>query len=90
MISLLNIDYKIVSKALAARLKKVLPSSITHQQTAYVENRCISETSRLISEILESADTLGYLVTIDIEKASDCFNDFIIMPVQNTKKFFWS
>ena len=61
---------KIVSKALATRPKKVLPL-ITHQQTAYVQNRCISEIGRLISDILEIADTLnlkGYLVTIDIEK----------------------
>ena len=45
--SLLNIDYKIVSKALAARLKKVLPSLITYEQTAYAQNSCIIETGRL-------------------------------------------
>ena len=38
-ISLLNTDLKIFSKALAAKLKSVLPSLITSQQTVYVKNR---------------------------------------------------
>ena len=45
-ISLLNVDYKIISKALAARFKKVLPSLISSQQIAYVENRFIGESGR--------------------------------------------
>ena len=40
-ISLLNVDCKIISKALASRLKKVLPNLISPQQTAYVENRLV-------------------------------------------------
>ena len=83
-VSLLNIDYKIVFKALVARLEKVRPSLITHQQTAYVQNRCISETGRLISDILEIADTSnlkGYLVTIGIERAFDSLNHSFLMAV---------
>ena len=37
--SLLNTDLKIVSKALAAKLKSVVASLIASQQTAYVQNR---------------------------------------------------
>ena len=50
-ISLLNVDTKILSKALAAKLKPVLPSIISSNQTAYVQKRCISESGRLISVI---------------------------------------
>ena len=42
-ISLLNVDYKMISQALASRLKKVLPNLTSQQQTAYVENRFIGE-----------------------------------------------
>ena len=62
-------DYKNISKALASRLKKVLPSLISPQQTAYVENRFIGESGRLIADIIEITDILnkeGFLVTMDI------------------------
>ena len=83
-ISLLNSDYKIVSKALAARLKKVLPFLKTHQQTAYVQDRCISKTGRLISDILKITDILnlkGYVITTDVEKAFDSLNHSFLMSV---------
>ena len=52
-ISLLNVDYKTVAKALATRLKETLPKLISFQQTGYVKNRFIGEGGRLISDILE-------------------------------------
>ena len=73
-ISLLNVNAKIISKAMALRLKNVLPSIISTNQTAYVNKRCISESGRLISDILEICDKQkigGFLVTMDIEKAFD-------------------
>ena len=81
-ISLLNTDLKLITKALASRLKKVLPFLISPNQTAYVENRFIGESGRLISDILETTTILkkeGFLVTIDIEKAFDSINhDFLL------------
>ena len=81
-ISLLNVDYKIASKALAERLKKVLPKLVSHDQTAYIKNRFIGETGRLISDIIELKDTLdivGFLVTMDIEKAfNSLYHSFLI------------
>ena len=56
-ISLLNVDIKILSKALAKRLKEVLPCLISAQQTAYVQNRNIGESGRLISDIIEIANS---------------------------------
>ena len=51
-ISLLTVDYKIASKALAERLKKILPVLISREQTAYVKDRFICKTGRLISDII--------------------------------------
>ena len=68
-ISLLNIDCKIISKLFATRLKDVLPSLISSEQTAYVVKRFIGEVGRLISDLLEMSDKLnikGYLITVDI------------------------
>ena len=81
-ISLLNVDTKILSKSLAGKLKNVLPELISSNQTAYVKNRCISESGRLISDVIEMCDILdipGYLVTMDIDKAFDSLDlDFIL------------
>ena len=58
------------------------------QQTAYVQNRCIGETGRLISDILDISDKLnidGYLVTANIEKAFDSLDHEFFLVV--LKKF---
>ena len=54
-LSLLNVDYKIISKIFASRLKKVLPNLISSQQTIYVAQRCINGSGRLISDLLSAA-----------------------------------
>ena len=81
-------DYKIISKALVSRLKKVLPNLISPQQTTYVENRFIGESGRLIADIIEITDILnieGFLVTMDIEKAFDSLDHIFLISA--SKKF---
>ena len=86
-ISLLNVDTKIISKALAAKLKKVLPTIISSNQTAYVNKRCISKSGRLISDIIEvfEKQNIGgvFLVTMDIEKAFDSLDHDFLVHVLN-------
>ena len=57
-ISLLNVDAKLISKALAERVKNVAPSLVSNNQIAYVNNRFIIEDERLISDILEMTKSL--------------------------------
>ena len=83
-ISLLNVDIKILSKALAKRLKEVLPCLIPAQQTAYAKNRNIGESEGLISDIIEIANTQkieGFLVTMDVEKAFDSLDHTFLISV---------
>ena len=52
-ISLLNIDYKILTKALAKRIEKHLPKLINSDQTRFVKGRYIGQNIRLLSDIME-------------------------------------
>ncbi len=73
-ISLLTTDYKLITKMLAIKLSKVLPSIINHDQTAYLKGRYIGENIRTISDIIEfckARKLTGVLLLIDFEKAFD-------------------
>ena len=73
-ISLINADLKLISKALATRLKDILPDLISFNQTPYVKSRYMSENGRIIYFVLGTASILnkkGLFVTLDIEKAFD-------------------
>ena len=73
-ISLLNVDYKILTKVLAIRLEKVLPKIINPDQTGYVKGRYIGENIRLIQDLmfyLEKENSPGIAVFVDFRKAFD-------------------
>ena len=73
-ISLLNVDYKIVTKAIAKRLEKVLTSIINPDQTGYVKGRYIGENVRLIQDIIEHTNLTGkkgIALFLDFKKAFD-------------------
>ena len=87
-ILLLNVDYKIISKTFASRLKKLVPNLISSQQTTYVAQRCINESGRVISDLLSVTKKMTvkwYLVTIHIEKAFDSLDHTFLISA--LKKF---
>ena len=51
-ISLLNNDYKIVTKVLALRLEKVLLKNISLNQTGYLKGRYVGESIRIITDTM--------------------------------------
>ena len=53
LISLLNTDYKVATKSIAARIAKVLPSLIHEDQTGYIKGCFIGQNIRLIADITE-------------------------------------
>ena len=55
---MLNADLKMISKALATRLKDILPYLIASNQTVYVKSKYISEIERLIYDVLETTNIL--------------------------------
>ena len=73
-ITLLNVDYKIASKAIASRIKNVLPALIHSDQSGFMKDRFIGQNIRLINDILvqtELQDVPGILLQLDFRKAFD-------------------
>ena len=73
-ISLLNVDYKILTKVLAKRLEKVLPNLINADQTGYVKVRYIGENIRLIQDLMfytNKENLPGMAIFLDFRKAFD-------------------
>ena len=79
----MNVDIKLLPKALAKKLKEALPCLISAQQTSYIQNRNIGESGRLISDIIEIVNIrqmTGFLVTMDVEKAFELLDHkFLIL-----------
>ena len=73
-ISLLNVDYKIISKVLTLRLSKVLEFIVSPDQTCSVPGRSILSNVTLLRDIIDSiqeTDECAVLVSLDQEKAFD-------------------
>ena len=69
-----DVDYKIATKVIANRLAKVLPDTISPNQTGYVNDRYIGENVRLISDVIDYTkvkQTQGIALFLDFKKAFD-------------------
>ena len=67
-------DLKIISAALAARLKKVSSKLIDPCQTAYMKGRFIGENTRLVYDVINHTRNRkgkGLILSVDIEVAFD-------------------
>ena len=87
-ITFLNTDYKIAAKAIANRVKSVLPRLINYNQTGFMKGSFIGENIRLIDCIIQYAkekNIPGLLVFIDFEKAFDSLEWSFIL---DTLRFF--
>lgn len=85
-ITLLNVDYKILSKILSNRLKEVLPDITHHHQFVNPPNT-IGKLNLMLREITTEmkARGRGALISIDFEKAYDSVNhDFLHKALKET------
>ena len=85
-ISLVNVDVKIGSKAIAKRLETVLPHIIHYDQNAFVKGRTLFDAARTISDVMEFTkmpDYKGIMTAIDFEKAFDSLNwNFLLKSLE--------
>ena len=71
-ISLLNVDYKIATKAIANRVNGVISSFVHNSQTGFIKGRYIGENIRLLFEIIDKAEDEnkpGLIFFSDFEKS---------------------
>ena len=85
-ISLLNVDFKIISAAVASRLKSIIDKIISPCQTAYIQGRFIGENSRLLYDVIEhlnSKQLSGLIVGVDFESAFDTVSwEFLLETIE--------
>ncbi|XP_048624014.1 uncharacterized protein LOC106417447 [Brassica napus] len=92
-ISLCNVSYKIVSKVLYQRLKKVLPGLISETQSAFVAGRQISDNIMIAQEMFHALRTKPsgrnkrMAIKTDMSKAYDRMEWLFIEAVMRKMRF---
>ncbi|CAN1254586.1 LINE-1 reverse transcriptase homolog [Linum perenne] len=89
-ISLVNSLYKILSKVLAARLRKVVSSCISVHQCAFIEGRQILDASLIANELIDTrrrSGRPGLIIKLDIEKAYDHTNWGCLLEMMRRMNF---
>lgn len=89
-LTMLNVDYKIVAKALASRMKTVLPDVIDKDQTGFMRGRNISTNIRKYMEVIEYCKitkTPAIAMSIDFEKCFDLLEHESILQIMHLYNF---
>ena len=89
-ITLLNVDCKIATKAIAKRIEASLPKLINSDQTGFIKGRYIGENIRLIIDTMEytkAHNIPGILVSLDFRKAFDSLEWGFIMKTLGVFNF---
>ena len=89
-ITLLNVDCKIATKAIAKRIEPYLPTLIHSDQTGFIKGRYIGENIRLIEDVMEYTkvhNIPGILIALDFKKAFDSLEWGYIMKTLDAFNF---
>ena len=88
-ITLLNNDYKILTRILAKRMLRIITQCISDNQIGFMPRTFLAESTMLVKLIqahLDSIDEGGLLVFLDLEKAFDRVSwDFMKKAIKKTQ-----
>ena len=76
-ITLLETDHKLMTKIMATRLRKVLPSIISEDQTCSIKGREIFDNTFLLRDTIDHATAKNvptYIISYDVKNAFDSIN----------------
>nr|GEZ63008.1 RNA-directed DNA polymerase, eukaryota, reverse transcriptase zinc-binding domain protein [Tanacetum cinerariifolium] len=92
-ISLIDLHYKVVAKILSNRLSKVIDSTISPEQSAFISGRQILDGPLIFSEIIDwykKRKKKLMLFKVDFEKAFDYAPEMVIKSLEILHaNFFW-
>ena len=82
-----NVLYKVVSKVIANRLKRILPRVVTENQSAFIKGRLLMENVLLASELVKDYHkeviSPRCVMKIDISKAFDLVQwEFVLRSLE--------
>ncbi len=87
-ITLSNCDHKLITRVYNTRLIKILGKHISGTQTAYIQNRNITDNIRLINTAIQLAncepDINGSIIALDAQKAFDSVNHNYLKQILET------
>jgi len=89
-ISLLNFDYKLLSKSISIRIQNFLPSLIHKNQTGFIKGRYIGDSIRVLQDIMlytVAKNIGGLLLFVDFEKAFDSIEWRFLWKTLNAYNF---
>ena len=85
-LTMLPIFYKVLAKALATRLKAMLPNIISENQNGFMEKRQISASIRVTMDIARhNKNVNGYLLLLDFNK---CFDRIEYTAIRGSLNYF--
>ncbi|XP_071695221.1 uncharacterized protein [Rutidosis leptorrhynchoides] len=89
-ISLIGSYYKVIAKLLSNRLRKVIPSLVGPEQSAFLRGRFILDGALIVNECvdyLKNNRKKGLIFKVDFEKAFDCLNWEFLLEVMKSMGF---
>ena len=85
-ISLCNLSYKIVTKIIANRLKKLMPRIIPENQGGFIKGRKIQDNIMLVQEAIHTSHQIkeeGMVIKLDLANAFDRVrHDFLFLVMK--------